>query len=322
MIETGLLVLAALSFAVVTGANDGATLVAINLPNPAIRPWAAVLILATAVVVAPLLVGARVAETLAGGLVSFEGRGGQWQFLAALSVALAVVWILQRRGLPTSLTLALLGAIVGTGVGLGLEVAWGTVAGVLLIGLAAPLVSFLAGLLAAWILAYVRGGSEAWRRLRVLGALSFLLQSVAYAVNDGQKMIAVLAIGAGLTAGGTVLVALPTQLLIGLLFALGTLVGFERVAGRLGRGILPVRGLHVVASEFGAAVSVLGSATLGAPASMTHAATAALVGAGVSETVWRVRWEQAMRIGGAWVITLPAAMVAGALVAVMLGAAT
>lgn len=322
MIEVGLLVAAALSFAIVTGANDGATLIAINLPNPAVRPWQAIVILASAVVVVPLLLGARVAETLAGGLIAFDGRGGQWQFLGALTAALGVVWILQRRGLPTSLTLALLGAIVGTGVALGLDVAWDTVVGVLAIGLVALVVSFVAGLLAAWILAYARGGPGSWQRLRLLGVVSFGLQSLAYAINDGQKMIAVLAIATGPTLAGRLPVTPPTQLLIGVLFGVGTLVGFERLARRLGRGILPVRGIHVVASEFGAAVSVLGSATLGAPTSMTHAATAALVGAGVSETVWRVRWEQAMRIGGAWVVTLPASMGVGAVIAVLVGFAT
>ncbi|MBA2299877.1 MAG: inorganic phosphate transporter [Chloroflexi bacterium] len=319
MNETVLLIVAAMVFAIVTGANDGATMVAINLPNPAIRPPAAIAILAAAVVLAPLLVGARVADTLAHGLVSFQGRGGQGQFLGALVAALGVVFILQRRGLPTSLTLALLGAIVGTGVGLGLEVAWLTVVGVVLIGLVAPLVSFLAGLLAAWALAYVRVGVNGWTRLRSLGAVAYIFQSLAYATNDGQKMIAVLAIAAGLGATGQVEVEPLTQLLLGGLFVIGTLAGFERVAGRLGGGILPVRGLHVVASEFGAATSVLGSAALGAPVSMTQAATAALVGAGVSETVWRVRWEHAARIGAAWFVTLPAAALAGAVIAVIGG---
>ncbi len=321
MSEAGLLVLAAAVFAIVTGANDGATLVAINLPNPAIRPALAVIVLTVAVVLAPLIVGARVADTLAHGLVSFPGRGGQVQFLGALVAALAVVFLLQRRGLPTSLTLALLGAIVGTGIGLGLGVAWPTVGVVLLVGLAAPIVSFVAGLLTAWALAYVRVGLDGWTRLRALGAVAFVFQSIAYATNDGQKMVAVLAIATGLGAGGQVVVTPHTQLLLGGLFLIGTLAGFERVAGRLGRGILPVRGLHVVASDLGAAAAVFGSAGLGAPVSMTQAATAALVGAGVSETVWRVRWEHAARIGIAWFVTLPAAAATGALLAVLSGAA-
>jgi len=55
--EATLLALTAVAFALVTGANDGATLVAINLPNPAIRPPAAVAILAVAVAGVPLVAG-------------------------------------------------------------------------------------------------------------------------------------------------------------------------------------------------------------------------------------------------------------------------
>jgi len=314
-----LLVLTAVAFALVAGANDGATLVAINLPNPAIRPSAAIAILAMAVVIVPLVFGARVAETLVGGLVSFEGGAGERHFLGAVVAALAVVFVLSRRGLPTSLTLALLGAIVGTGLGLGLTVSWATVTAVLLIGLAAPAVSSIAGLLMARALGLSQVGRHAWTQLRFLSGISFLFQSIAYAANDGQKMLAVLAIALGLGANGRVVVQPGSQILLGTLFALGTLTGIDRFASRLGRGILPVRALHVVASELASAASVLVSAGLGAPVSMTQAATAALLGAGVSETVWRVRWEQALRIGGAWVFTLPASVLAGAFVALALG---
>lgn len=318
MNETALLVLTAVAFALVTGANDGATLVVINLPNPAVRPLAAIAILAGAVVVIPLVAGARVAETLARGLVPFEGRGAEGHFLGAVVVALGVVSVLSRRGLPTSLTLALLGAIVGTGLALRLPVSWATVAAVCLIGLAAPAVSSILALLTVWALARLPVPRHAWSQLWVLGVVSFLLQSLAYAANDGQKMLAVLAIALGLGANGHIAVQPGSQMLLGVLFAVGTLAGIERFAGRLGRGILPVRALHVVSSELASAVSVLVSAGLGAPVSMTQASTAALIGAGVSETVWRVRWEQAVRIAGAWVLTLPVSAVTGALVALVL----
>ncbi|MGC8634127.1 MAG: anion permease [Candidatus Limnocylindrales bacterium] len=318
MSETVLLGLAALAFAAVAGANDGATLIALSLPNAALRPLSAVAILAAAVALVPLVVGVRVAGTVARGLVPFEGRDGKLLFLGAVIVALGVTGALSRRGLPTSLTLALVGAIVGTGIGRGLGVAWGTVGGVLLIGLAAPLVSGLLGLLIARAFAWLPPGPRAWGELRTLGALAFLLQAAAYATNDGQKMIAIFAIALGLGPGGQVGVALWSQALLGLAFAAGTLSGIARVARRLDQGVLQVRLLHSVASEFAAAGAVFGSALLGAPVSTTQAATAGVVGAGISQTVWRVRWEQAARIGTAWVLTLPGAAVLGVVAALVL----
>lgn len=319
MIEAVLLALAALAFAAVSGANDGATLIALSLPNVTLRPLASIGILAAAVSLVPLMVGVHVAETLARGLVSFEGRDGRLLFLGAVIVALGVTGTLSRQGLPTSLTLALVGAIVGTGIGRGLGVAWGTVGSVMVIGLAAPLVSGLLGLLIARAFAWLPAGHRAWGELRALGAVAFLLQAAAYATNDGQKMIAIFAIALGLSPGGQVGVALWSQLLLGLAFALGTLWGIERLASRLGRGVLQVRVLHSVASEFATAGAVFSSALLGAPVSTTQAATAAAIGAGVSQTRRRVRWEQAARIGAAWVLTLPSAAALGAVAAVIVG---
>lgn len=120
MIEAILLASAALAFAAISGFNDGSTLIALSLPNVALRPLASIAILVAAVALIPLVGGARVAETLARGLVSFEGQGGKALFLVAVLVALGVTFALSRRSLPTSLTLALLGAIVGTGIGRGL----------------------------------------------------------------------------------------------------------------------------------------------------------------------------------------------------------
>jgi inorganic phosphate transporter, PiT family len=309
-----LLVLAAAGFAFITGANDGATLLAINLSNPAVRPIPALLALALGVAVVPLVAGALVAETIAHGLVSFADQGGPGQFMAAVLVSLGVAYALSRWRLPTSLTLALLGAIVGTGLGLGLAVAWSTVAIVLLVASAALVASLLAGLLAVRAFGYLPVPRRAASRLRVLGGASFALQAIAYAANDGQKMLAVLAIAVGLGADGRISVEPAPLLVLAVLFALGTLFGVERFAGRLSRGVLPVRALHAGTSQLASGISVLGAATVGVPVSMTHAATAALVGAGVSDTVRRVRWQHALRIGAAWLLTLPASVVVGALV--------
>ena len=316
MIEAILLASAALAFAAVSGFNDGSTLIALSLPNVALRPLASIAILVAAVALIPLVGGVRVAETLVRGLVSFEGQGGKALFLVAVLVALGVTFALSRRGLPTSLTLALLGAIVGTGIGRGLPVAWGTVAAVIVVGVAAPLASGVVGLGVARAFALLPR-RHVWAEMRALGALGFLLQSAAYAMNDGQKMIAILAIALGLGPGGRVVVAPWSQLLLGLAFAFGTFLGIERFARHLGRGVLRIRAIHSVASELASAGAVFVSALLGTPVSTTQASTAAVVGAGASETIWGIRWEQAARIGAAWALTLPTSAVAGALAAII-----
>lgn len=299
----------AAAFALANGANDGSALVGIGLEIPFVRPLSAVVLLSGAVVVVPLLVGTRVAETLADRLVAFGQEGGESAFAVAVVTAVVVVVALAGRGLPTSLTLALVGGLTGAGLGWGLPVSWGIVGLVLAVGAASPLVGALAALGVSRLAARVPAVPHAGRRLRRLHQAAFALQCVAYAANDGQKMIAVFAVAAGTGA------ASPSPLLllgIGALFAIGLLAALHRVAGTLLTGVLALRPQHAVTAELAAAVAVLGSAALAAPVSMTQTVTASLIGAGVSETYRKIRWREALRIVWAWVVTLPAAVVVAA----------
>ena len=301
-------------FAVVTGANDGAALVAVGLANPGIGPARAILLLGLGVVVVPVAMGTGVADTIASGLAPTAADGGR-SFAFAVVAAIGVVVWLTRRGLPTSLTLALVGGIVGTAVGHGQPVDWTVVGTVLAIGLAAPLVSLVCGLLVVR-LAASGPGRRAWSsQLRVAGLASFVLQAVAYAANDGQKMLAAFALTAGVGGHAVLAPEWWALLLIGTAFVIGTVIGIRTAGRRLAEGIMAVRAVHAVASASASSVSVLAGSMMGLPVSMTQASAAALVGSGLSETTARIRWRHASRIAGAWVATLPAATLAGVIVA-------
>jgi inorganic phosphate transporter, PiT family len=313
-LETGLLVVAAIGFAVVSGMNDGAALFAIALRAPS-RRVATFAVLVLLVVVTPFVIGTEVATTLANRLVTFGTAVDTETAHLALAVAVvggvAVVALLSRLGLPTSLTLALIGGITGAGVGFGLPVSWSTVALVLAIGALAPVAggTIGAGLRSAARLLPARGSAH--RRLRLAHDVAFAVQCFAYGANDGQKMLAVAAVALG-TALPTV-AADPAQLAaIGALFGVGTLLGLRGMATTLGTGVLIARPFHVISAELSAGVAVLGSTVVGAPVSMTQAVTGGLVGSGLSEGLTRIRWKLALRVAAAWVVTLPAAgLVAG-----------
>jgi PiT family inorganic phosphate transporter len=213
----------------------------------------------------------------------------------------------------------LIGALVGAAMSWGLPVSWTTVALVLAIGLAAPFASLVIGLVAVRAITRSLFGTLIQTRiprLRRSGLAAYLLQSLAYAMNDGQKMLAVatlLAAGSGPALGGRVF----TQVVLGTSFAVGTVVGVSRVASRVNQSVVPVRAVHAIASESAAGMAVLMSSAMGTPVSMTQASTAALIGTGISQPGWQVRWMHAARIAGAWFVTLPAAAVAGALIAML-----
>src|SRR4051794_27341148 len=103
-------------FALACGVNDGGALVALSLRVRLFRPITAVFVLAVLLAVAPVVVGTRVAQTLTRRLVSFSGADGRTAAIVAIIVSLVIVFTLARLRIPTSLSLAVIGALVGAGI--------------------------------------------------------------------------------------------------------------------------------------------------------------------------------------------------------------
>ncbi len=312
------LLVTALVFGVINGANDGATMVALNLSSKALRPLTALAVLAAAIVIGPFLVGTAVATTLAVGLTRFDAAEGADALLYAVVVTIGVIYAASRLGLPSSVTFALTGSIIGIGIGRGLPVEAGAAMRVIAVGVAAPLVAGGLGTAIAAALSRTRPRSSLRHHLRGLHAASFGAQCLAYAANDAQKMTALFAVATGAVGTSGVVPSLPIQLLIGLAFFVGTLFGVVRLGSRMNK-LLPVRPLNSISAGFASAGTVLFAAFAGSPVSMGQANASALVGSQVVLVTYRrVRWEQAARIVLAWFSTLPAALV----IALVLGRLT
>ena len=307
-----LLGLAAL-YAVINGLNDGGALTGAAIQTSRLRPLAAVVIHASALVAIPLVFGAPVARTLAGRLVDFDADVGAQVLAVAVLAAIAVTGGLAWARLPTSLTLATIGAFVGAGLGSPLAVDGVEVGRVLALGVAAPI---LGGLVAYGLVSLVRLSLLA-RVGRVdsrVRAVTSTLVALAYAANDGQKMIAVAVVATG--AGATAAARPGAGMLAGLAvaFALGTLVGMRRSGATLGHGVVAARPSYLAFSEASAAGAVALTGAFGAPVSMTQALAGSLAGRGLNEGLRRVRWRLASRLVVAWVVTFPAALLLAALI--------
>ncbi|NLE23402.1 MAG: hypothetical protein GX624_11595 [Actinobacteria bacterium] len=313
----GVLLLASASgFALVSGANDGATLAVMGTRTRRITPTVAVVVLMGLVALGPLVVGTAVATTLARRLVSFEGSQGRMALLAAVVAALVVVFALNKRGTPTSLTLSLTGGIVGAGLGAGLSVQWPAIAGVLLVGLAAPLLSVPAG----WLVYRAMGGPLgrfiATHCINAAQYVGYVLLGLAYSANDAQKMVAIIAIGTAAQLD-PVAATVPGQLSIAALFGAGVLLTLRTMASRVGEGVMYIRTPHFIATSIGSSCVVLATSLLGVPVSTTQAATGAAVGSGVATTPFGVRWKEVSRIGVAWAVTMPLSLGLGAALAAL-----
>lgn len=308
-----LFVAMAVAFAFVSGANDGATLAAMGTRTGALSILAGVLLLAVAVGVVPAAAGTNVATTLAHGLVAFEERGGRLAFLLAVVSALAVVLLLARRGLPTSVTLALNGAIVGVGLGSGLTLSWTTVASVLAAGLLGPFLVFGAGFVLAPLVRSALGRPSAPQgRARLLQRLGFLLQSAAYGANDAEKMVAFMAIATGASLQ-PVHTSVVGQVALAACFGMGALFAVRRLSTRVTEQMVRVRNESSLSAFVASSAVVLAGAVLGLPLSSTQSATAGLLGGTERLAPQRVRPQQVVALLMAWVATLPSAALLAAL---------
>lgn len=310
----------ALLFVFISGANDGATVLGLGMRYPGTSGILAMSILLAMLVVVPLVFGVAVARTFTERLADFDELRGAAAFLVGVAVSLGVVALLAWRGLPTSLTLALIGGVTGAGIGAGLEVSWDQVAKVLLIGAAAPAVGGAIGYLLGLLSRRMPTGDAMQRGRRAAHLLAFTAQCAAYAANDGQKMIAVASVAISVAASRGIGSIGPVEATFGMLvgmaivFGIGTLSSLLRVGERLGRGVVIARPLHVVSTETATATAVFGSALIGVPVSMSQSVAAGVVGVAASEGPRRVRWQNVVNIAAAWVFTLPSALGLGFLV--------
>jgi PiT family inorganic phosphate transporter len=315
--EVALLAMAA-AFAFVSGANDGGTLVALGTRTGALSVLAGVFVLSAAVGAFPAAIGTRVATTLARGLVSFEAGGGRLAFLAAAAAALTVVLVLSRRGLPTSLTLALTGSIVGVGVGAGLRLSWATVGYVLAASILGPVAAAFVGYLVAPGMRSLLGSKPSrGARGGRLQRLGFVAQSLAYGANDAEKLVAFAAIATGASLDPVRPHPLD-QAGVAACFAVGALFAVRRLSNRVTEQMVRVRREGSLSSLLASSAVVLAGSAVGVPLSSTQAATAGLLGGTERLTPHRARLQQVVALGTAWGVTLPSA----ALVGVLLGLLT
>ncbi|WP_033291761.1 inorganic phosphate transporter [Amycolatopsis jejuensis] len=301
------------AFVFLCGANDGGALLAVAVAHRARGRVAVLLLLGVAVAMAPAVFGLTVARTFTDRL--FAGSAGYLPlvFLAGVAAATLLVVRLTARGIPTSMTLALLGALSGAALGLGAAPAWGHLVVVLGIGIAAPFCGVLVGYLLGLAARRVPGTAAMPGRVRLVQGLAFAGQCLAYAANDGQKMFAVVAVATAALGSAADIPLAATSLAIAVVFTAGSIVSLRRIGRGATLSLIPARPWHVASAEVASSVAVLGSSMLGMPVSMTQSAAGGLVGTALTEGPRRVRWQFTVPMFVAWLVTLPAGFGAGLL---------
>ncbi|MFJ9351383.1 anion permease [Streptomyces sp. NPDC101237] len=314
-----IVVVTALAFDFTNGFHDTANAMATTISTGALKPKIAVTMSAALNLVGAFL-SVEVANTISKGLVDENGIRPEVIFAALVGAILwnLVTWLV---GLPSSSSHALMGGLVGATVA---SAGFGAVHGdvlvtkVLLPAVAAPVVAGLAALLATR-LSYRIGkdaDDNATRKgFRAGQIASAGLVSLAHGTNDAQKTMGIITLA--LIAGGSIAPGSnpPTWVILsaGLAIALGTYIGGWRIIRTMGKGLTDLRPQQGFAAQTSAATAILASSHLGFSLSTTHVVSGSVMGAGLGRKGGTVRWSTATRMMVAWVLTLPAAAVVGAL---------
>jgi PiT family inorganic phosphate transporter len=94
---------------------------------------------------------------------------------------------------------------------------------------------------------------------------------------------------------------------------LGTLFGGWRIVRTMGTRITRLHPVQGFCAEAGGAATLFLATALGIPVSTTHTITGAIVGVGAARKVAAVRWNVASTVVVAWIVTMPAAALIGAI---------
>ncbi len=312
------LIAVALLFDFLNGLHDAANSIATIVSTRVLRPQYAVLWAAFFNFIAFLFFGLHVATTIGTGIVDASVADARVIFGALMG---AIVWnvVTWTLGIPSSSSHALIGGLVGAGAakaGFG-AIVWSglgkTAAAIVLSPLLGFLLALLLTLIVSWI--FVRSTPYAVdATFRWLQFVSASLYSLGHGGNDAQKtmgIIAVLLYSQGQIGEFHVpfWVVIACQAAMGL----GTLFGGWRIVHTMGSRITRLTPVQGFSAETGGAITLFLATWLGIPVSTTHTITGAIIGVGAARRVSAVRWNVTTNIVVAWVITMPAAALVGAL---------
>jgi PiT family inorganic phosphate transporter len=313
------LIAVAIIFDFLNGLHDAANSIATIVSTRVLSPVVAVVFAAFFNFIAFLFFGVHVAATIGTGLVSPDVVS--WQVIfGALMGAISWNLITWWGGIPSSSSHALIGGLVGAGIakgGAGAVVVPGilkTAGAIVWSPLLGMVLALLLWLLVSWL--YRRFTPFAVdKQFRVMQLGSAALYSIGHGGNDAQKTMGIIAglLFAEGMLGDEFFVPFWVVITCYAALALGTLVGGWRIVKTMGSKITRLKPVQGFCAETAGAATLYLATSLGIPVSTTHTITGAIIGVGTARRVSAVRWGIAGSILIAWIVTLPATALIGAL---------
>jgi inorganic phosphate transporter, PiT family len=304
-----LILILAIAYGYINGVNSAATVVSTIISSRAMSPRFALILAASCIFIGPFVFGQAVANTIASDFITSEASTVS-VVIAALSGAILWCLIALWLRIPTSISHALFGGLIGAAsTGFGFDAL--QLAGLYRIILALFLSPFLGFIGALWFVRLLYfWGQWASPRINIWfnrgQVLAAMLMALSFGANNGQIVIATIALG--LVASGMLtsfFVPSWVILLSAVISSLGTLTGGMRLIHTLGGKFYKIRPIHGFGAQLASAGIIWLAATFGGPVSASQVVTSSILGAGSADRIQKVRWGLARSILIGWLLTLP-----------------
>ncbi len=312
------IIVVALVFDYINGFHDAANSIATVVSTRVLSPAQAVVWASVFNVLAVFWFGTGVAKTVGEGMVDLSVVTFA-VILAGLIGAIAWNLITWYYGLPTSSSHALFGGYAGAAVakaGFGAVIVSGWTKTLIFI-VVAPFIGLTVGLIVMTGIYWGFRNStprrvDRWfRKLQLVSAAAY---SLMHGANDAQKTMGIIT-GALFTGKYIAHFDVPiwVEMMSYTAIGFGTLSGGWRIIKTMGSKITKLTPAMGFAAETGAAVAIYTATAMGVGISTTHTITGAIVGVGATRRLSAVRWGVAGQIVWAWILTIPASALIGAL---------
>ena len=322
-----IVVLTALAFDFTNGFHDTGNAMATSIATGALKPKTAVALSASLNLVGAFL-SVEVARSVGSGIVNLDRidvatDGSALMLIVFTGLVGGILWnvLTWLLGLPSSSSHALFGGLIGSAiVAIGFDgVQWmGVLSKIIVPAVLSPVIAAIVAATGTWLVYRIAAPVADDRKhggFRKGQVATASLMSLAHGTNDAQKTMGVIFLA--LVASGTLnnddAIPLWVKASCAIAIALGTYLGGWRIIRTLGKGIVEVDTPQGVAADGASAAIILTSSHFGMALSTTHVASGSILGSGLGRKGAEVRWYVAGRMVVAWLITLPAAAIVGAL---------
>ncbi|HLP16523.1 MAG TPA: inorganic phosphate transporter [Bacteroidota bacterium] len=311
------IIVIALIFDFLNGFHDSANSIATIVSTRVLTPRKAVIWAAFFNLVAAFFFDVHVAKTIGKGLIELSAVN-EYVIMSALIGAIAWNLITWYYGIPSSSSHALMGGFAGAAIA---RAGWSSIiyhgwTNTLVFIVVAPMMGMVMGFVIMAALMWIFHGRSSsrvngvFRKLQLVSAAAY---SLGHGTNDAQKtmgIITTLLVSAGFLKTFEV----PYWVILSSHFAIamGTLFGGWRIVKTMGQKITKLKPSGGFAAETAGAITLLVTAFSGIAVSTTHTISGAIMGVGATKRASAVRWGLAGNIVIAWILTIPASALVGA----------